>query len=73
MKLYGELIRWDSLRGFGFIEADDRQNYFVHQKQFDLADLEPTLGMKLAFDLRPNPRHEGKLQAHDLELIDYYA
>lgn len=46
----GRLAEWNDDRGFGFIEGDDRQRYFVHIKSIARIANRPRVGDRLQFE-----------------------
>jgi len=51
MKRQGQLVRWESARGFGFIRSPDiSADVFVHLRDFVDRGVAPQVGMALRFD-----------------------
>lgn len=51
MKRQGQLVRWESARGFGFIRSPDiSADVFVHLRDFSDRGLVPQVGMALQFE-----------------------
>lgn len=64
--MQGRLVEWNDDRGFGFIEADDRQRYFVHIKSIGRIATRPRIGDRLQFE-RGISRN-GKIAAVDVRI-----
>ena len=64
--MQGILIEWNDDRGFGFIQADDRQRYFVHITSIGRIATRPRVGDRLQFE-RGIGRN-GKMAAVDVRI-----
>ena len=64
--MQGRLVEWNDDRGFGFIEAEDRQRYFVHIKSMTRIATRPRIGDRLQFE-RGLGRN-GKIAAVDVRI-----
>ena len=54
MKRQGQLVRWESERGFGFIRSPDiSADVFVHLRDFVDRSVAPQVGMALRFEVIP--------------------
>lgn len=65
MRIEGTLSRWNDDRGFGFITpTQGGQEVFVHISAFPKAEVRPTLGEKLTFEVETD--NNGKKRAMNL-------
>ena len=51
--LYGTVKSWEASKGFGFIESDDEDDFFVHAHDLDasLPGGKLTPGQRVSFDV----------------------
>jgi uncharacterized membrane protein YsdA (DUF1294 family)/cold shock CspA family protein len=63
----GHLIRWDDERGFGFIEAQDGRQHFVHISAIGHAAGRPRLGDKVTFATAPSKN--GRTEATRVRIL----
>ncbi|MFK4537927.1 cold shock CspA family protein [Bradyrhizobium ottawaense] len=56
---WGELVRWNSDRGFGFVKSDfpAMEDVFVHNVVLSRAGIEPIVGTHLEFEIE---MHKGQ-------------
>lgn len=69
MKTHGILRNFDHLRNYGFIAGDDDRSYFVAEREFERAGIEPRQHMRLAFNSRPGRKETDNPVALELEAV----
>ena len=62
----GRVKKWFDDRGFGFIRADDGNDYFFHVSSCGF--LRPQEGARVAFDRGTNPR-TGKPEGKNISIL----
>jgi CspA family cold shock protein len=69
MRIEGIVRRWTD-KGYGFVKADDGQEYFAHIRSVREYDHDDLLeGTRIEFDVGPSRRHPGKFDAVDIKVL----
>jgi len=65
------IVKWNDEKGFGFAEAADGTQVFVHTKMVKSAPVHEN--MKVSLNYRENPRRRGQYEARTIKLDDGHA
>jgi cold shock CspA family protein len=63
----GKVSSWNTDRGYGFIQSDNRESVFCHVNDFT-PRAEPEVGQRVEFDIVKDDRKD-KLRADNIRMV----
>lgn len=67
----GKIIKWDNVRGYGFVKTGNGRGYFLHITNWE-SDETPEVGMSVSFEIGDDIR-TGKSQCVNTRIHDGIA